>query len=337
MMFALRHELAGLMGGDADRTTFTKNGTEALNLAIFSLVPDGGTVIHGPLEHNAVMRPLTHLAQTRGVRLIEAPGDAHGRIDPIALDRLAAEAKPDVVATLHASNVHGLLQDIGAIGEICRRRAITFVVDAAQSAGCAPLDQAAMCIDALCLTGHKALFGPTGTGALLLSAPAAERIQPRIHGGTGSQSEKELMPDFLPDRLEAGTPNTFGLAGLQAGVQYVTGRTVADIVAHERELRMRLRERLRGIPGVRVLGDDEGPATAAVGFTCALAPSDLAFLLDQRYGIAVRAGLHCAPRAHRTLGTLSTGAIRMSPGAFTPPGAVEEAADAIAEILRSTT
>jgi selenocysteine lyase/cysteine desulfurase len=251
------------------------------------------------------------------------------------LAALIERARPAAFVTLHASNVCGVAQDVAALGEVCRRRGVWFVLDAAQSAGSLPLDAAAMHIDALCLAGHKSLFGPTGIGALALSERAAERMQPLIRGGTGSQSDRETMPDFLPDCLEAGTPNTFGAAGLLAGVRWLATRTVEAVAREERARRDRLVERLRGISGVRIFGDDPGPAAAVVSIATPLAPSDLAQLLDARYGLAVRAGLHCAPRAHRFFGTFPAGTVRLAPGLFTPPAAIDEAADAIAEILRS--
>jgi len=335
LLFRLRGDLARLVGGADERVVLTRHATEALNLALFSLLPPGAVCAHGALEHNAVMRPLRHLAETRGVRLIEVPGDAHGRMTPDALAGVLAGGHVDVVVTLHASNVHGLAQDATALGAIAARHGALFVLDAAQTGGVLPLDVAAMRVDALALTGHKGFFGPTGTGALVLSERVAERIRPLLHGGTGSRSEDEHMPEFLPDRLEAGTANTFGAAGLLAGIQYVTERGVASIARHEAELRVRLLAGLRAIPGVTVLGDAPGAATAVVSFVCPLAPSDLAFLLGERYGIAVRPGLHCAPRAHRTLGTLPAGTVRLAPGALTPPDAVDEVCAAVADLLRT--
>ncbi len=169
LLFELREALAELCGGADDRVVLTKNATEAINLALSGLARPGATIVHGPLEHNAVMRPLTHLAQRHGWTTAQAPGDAFGRIDPAALDAFLARTKADVLITLQASNVHGLAQDLAAIGEICARREIIFIVDAAQGGGLLPLDMDAMRIDALCLTGHKGLLGPTGTGALRLS------------------------------------------------------------------------------------------------------------------------------------------------------------------------
>jgi selenocysteine lyase/cysteine desulfurase len=282
-----------------------------------------------------VARPLAHLAAENEVVVRQAVGDEHGRMTPAALDEALAAGVVDAVVTLHASNVHGLAQDLSALGEVCRQHDVLFIVDAAQSAGALPLDARAMHIDALCVTGHKALLGPTGTGALLLSPRLAERLPPLLHGGTGSVSEQERMPDFLPDRLEAGTPNTHGLAGLLAGVRYVARRTVAEIEAHDRALRERLLGCLRAIPGLRLLGDASGPATSTVSFTGPLPAGDFARLLSERYGVAVRAGLHCAARAHRTLGTFPTGAVRLSPGLFTPPDAIDEVCAAVAEIAKA--
>jgi len=335
LLFELRTELAVLLGGEAELVIFTKNATEALNLALLGLLGAGATALHGALEHNSVVRPLAHLAQARGVNLIEVAGDEQGRLTPDALDRALNRGRADVVVTLHASNVHGLAQDLAALGDVCRKHDVPFVVDAAQSAGALPLDLRAMNIDAMCVTGHKALFGPTGTGALLLSPRLADRIPPLLFGGTGSVSGQETMPGFLPDRLEGGTQNAHGLAGLLAGVGQIAERTIEMIEAHERLLRERLLTGLRAIPGLRILGDAAGPATSTVSFTGPLASSDIGHLLNERYGIAVRAGLHCAPNAHRALGTMPGGAVRLSPGLFTPVDAVDEVLDAVGEIVKS--
>jgi len=335
LLYELRAALAELCGGVDDRVVLTKNATEAINLALAGLARPGATIVHGPLEHNAVMRPLTHLGQRHGWTTAQAPGDALGRIEPSTLDEFLATTKADALITLHASNVHGLAQDLAAIGALCARRKVLFIVDAAQSGGLLPLDMEAMRIDALCLTGHKGLLGPTGIGALLLSERAAERIEPLLFGGTGSASDKETMPAFLPDRLEAGTPNTYGAAGLLAGVQYLLAETVEKNANHESAMRAPMIDRLRALKNVTIVGDAAGPATATLGFTSPMAPSDMAFVLNEKYGIAVRAGLQCAPRAHRTLGTFPTGTVRLSPGLFTPPAAIDEVADAIADILRT--
>jgi cysteine desulfurase/selenocysteine lyase len=264
--------------------------------------------------------------------LLEIPGDADGRMTFAALRQAMAREPIAAVVTLHGSNVNGAVQDLAGLGELCRARDIPFIVDAAQTAGCWPLDQQAMGIDALCITGHKSLLGPTGIGALLLSERAADGVAPLIRGGTGSESEREAMPDFLPDRLEAGTPNTFGAAGLLAGVRYLARRTVADVRRQEQEVRARLIDRLRAIPGIKLLAA-EGDAVAVLSLVGKLEASDLAYLLDERFGIATRAGLHCAPRAHRTLGTLARGTLRLSLGPLTPPAAVEEVADALRDLL----
>lgn len=334
-IFALRTELAEMMGGDGDLTILTKNATEAINLVLFSLLEKDMVVAHGALEHNAVMRPLHFLARMRHARLIEVPGDEHGRMTPAALAQVVAKHRPDLVVTLHASNVHGLAQDLAGLGEVCRQADIPLIVDAAQTGGCLPINMEEMGLAALCLTGHKSLLGPTGTGALLLSEEIADRMQPLLFGGTGSESEREEMPEFLPDRLEAGTANTIGAAGLLAGVRYLAQRTIEDVAEYEAMLRARMLERLREIPGLAIVGDAPGPATAVVSFCSPLTPSDLAFVLNEQYDIATRGGLHCAPRAHRALGTLPQGTLRLSPGPLTPPEAVDEVTDAIAEILEN--
>lgn len=315
-----------------ERVIFTKNATEALNLAIFGALNPKDRVVCSMADHNSVLRPLRHLEGSLGVRVARVPCDGQGRTD---LEQMAREANKGarLVVTTHASNVTGAVQDLEVVAELCRNSGALMCVDAAQTAGLWPIDMG-IGIDFVALTGHKALFGPTGTGALVMSERAAEAIPGRLFGGTGSQSEKDEHPQDLPDRFEAGTPNTFGLAGLSAGLAFLEKTGIQHIRTHEKVLRDRLVEALGAIDRLTLFGADGGPATGAISFIDRrLNPSDLAFLLDRKYEIQVRAGLHCAPLLHRSLGTLPAGAVRLSPGYFSTEQEIEAVLRAIHEIL----
>ena len=315
---------------------FTSNATAALNLALAGLLTPPAHVITTGMEHNAVMRPLRALEQL-GVSISIIPCEPDGSLKPQTLDGLIRPETRLIVAN-HASNVCGTILPIREIGAVARRHHIPFLVDAAQTAGCVPIDLAADNIDLLAFTGHKSLLGPTGTGGLAIRDDFdIDRLPPLIRGGTGSRSEHEHQPDFLPDKYEAGTSNVIGLAGLRAGVCYVLDKGVNEIGAHERMLTQQLIDGLREIPGLRVLGtQDANRQTAVVSFTIdGRSISDLAHALDEEYEIMCRPGLHCAPRAHRTLGTLPDGAIRFAPGPFNTEAEIAQAIDAVARLAES--
>ncbi len=306
--FQCRSELAELFGvSDPARVVFTLNATHALNLAIKSLVPPGGRVVLSGYEHNAVTRPLTALGAEMAVA--EAPLFQEAAV-AAAFDRLVT---PDTHAVIcnHVSNVFGFIQPVEAVAAVCRERGVPLIVDASQSAGILPLNLEGLGAAFAAMPGHKGLYGPQGTGVLLCGAKSAAR--PLLEGGTGSLSLQQAMPDFLPDRLEAGTHNMPGIAGLLAGVRYVRQRSGEAICGHERRLALLAAEGLREIPGVRVfslsgLRDQAGVLSFLPEGRDAEALGDA--LGEQ--GIAVRAGFHCAPLAHRSAGTLDTGTVRLS-------------------------
>lgn len=332
VVYEARERVARLLGlDDPLSVAFTKNATEALNVALLGLLAPGDHVITSVMEHNSVLRPLRHLEE-RGVAVTRLPCP-EGALDPAAVTR-AITPGTRLVVLGHASNVTGALAPIGEVGELARARGILFCVDAAQSAGCLPIDMGAMNIDLVAFTGHKALYGPQGTGGLCLGERARGKLRPLLRGGTGSASDSDTQPDFLPDALEAGTLNAVGIAGLAAGLAFVEERTVEAIRRHELALTERLLEGLRSIPGARILGPGAAARRVAVvsfnleGQSC----SEVATALEERAGIYCRAGLHCAPLAHRQLGTFPEGAVRFSLGAFNTASQIDAALEVVREL-----
>jgi cysteine desulfurase family protein len=330
LLFEAREACAGLVGArEPERLIFTGNATEALNLVIQGSVPPGGLVACSSLEHNAVMRPLRHLEATQGVRLLVIPFDGCGRPEPEAL-RLALAQGPDLMVLTAASNVTGALTPVDEVAALCARAGIPLCVDASQLAGHRPLPEGCQ---ALCFSGHKGLLGPGGTGGVYLAPGFNPR--PLVLGGTGSASDQEVQPDQLPDRYEAGTPNLPGLAGLLASVRFLSGTGLQVIQSREVERCDELVRGLAALPGVHVQGPGPGAERAPV-VSITVADRDLgevALALDRR-GICTRVGLHCAPAAHRSLGTLeAAGTLRFSPGWFTTSLEVRETLAAMEAIL----
>lgn len=316
---------------DPAGVAFTMNATQAINMALKGILRPGDHVITSSIEHNAMWRPLKAL-ERRGVAVTAVPCAADGTLDPADV---AAAIRPDtrLIAMLHASNVLGTILPIAEIGRIARSRGIPFLVDAAQTAGAHPIDMDAMGIDLLAFPGHKGLYGPHGTGGLIVRPGI--HLETWIEGGSGTESAPETMPETLPLRLEAGTQNAAGIAGLLAGVRFVQEVGVERIRSHELALTGQLIEALRDVPGLAVLGPaDLARRTAVVAVTVeGYIPDQLAAVLDQVFDIATRAGLHCAPQAHRVAGTLESGALRFSPGYFNTPDEIAEAAAALRSIV----
>lgn len=334
IVFSCREALAGLFGApDSRRIVFTLNATEALNIAILGLLRKGDRVVTTSVEHNSVMRPLRDLVRHRGIDLQVIPGDRAGRIDPDLIEQ-SLQSKPRLLVVSHASNVTGALVPLSRIGEMSRAAGTLFLADAAQSAGVVPIDVERDCVDLLAFTGHKGLLGPQGTGGLWVREGV--ELRPLMRGGTGSNSELEEQPDFYPDALESGTQNTVGLAGLGAAVEYIADRGVAEIGRDEKSLAARLIEGLRAVDNLTLHGPGpDEPRTAVVSFTVpGVAPSEVGFLLDEAFGVLTRVGLHCAPGAHRTIGTFPTGTVRLSPGCFTTNDDIDHVVDACTYIAR---
>ena len=342
IVYQAREALAGLFNVDDPlRIAFAANATEALNLALRGYLRPGDHVVASSMEHNAVMRPLRALAGSsagrQAIALTVVPCSPQGFLDPA---RLEAAIRPDtaLIALNHASNVCGSLLPVREAGAIARRRGCLLLVDAAQTAGAYPLDIEADQIDLLAFTGHKALLGPMGTGGLVIGERVdIERLEPLKRGGTGSRSERQEQPDFLPDKYESGTANAVGLAGLGAGVRWLLDRGLPAIRHHEVELAQRLIDGLVSIPGVTVYGGlDAARQTATVLLNIAgLLPSDVGLRLDEEHDIMCRVGLHCAPAAHETLGTFPQGAVRFGLGALNTAGEVDMALEAVSTLARS--
>jgi cysteine desulfurase family protein len=310
-----RLAVAELLGvSDPARIAFTANGSHALNLALKGSLGPGDHVVTTVMEHNSVLRPLATLERS-GVEVTLVGADPAGRVDPFAVEAALRPATRLVVLD-HASNVCGTLQDAAAVGEICRRHKVWFLLDAAQTAGVVPLGVEDLGVHLLAAPGHKGLLGPQGTGVLYV-APGVE-LRPLLEGGTGVLSESREMPVAMPEALEAGTLNTPGLAGLGAGVRYLLERGVDAVRRHELALLERVLPALRAVPGAVVHGpDDLRQRVAVVSFNLEHRDgAHLGFELDRDCGIAVRVGLHCAPEAHRALGTFPQGTVRASFGPF---------------------
>ncbi len=330
---------------DPLRVAFGANVTEALNLAILGYLKPGDHVITSSMEHNSVMRPLRALAAKDAgaeepIELTVVPCSPEGFVDPADLEA-ALRPRTVMIVLTHSSNVCGSLLPIREAGALARRHSTAsgdnclLLVDTAQTAGAYPVDMDADLIDLLAFTGHKALGGPMGTGGLIIGERVdLERLDPLKRGGTGSRSESETQPDFLPDVYESGTANAVGLAGLAAGVRWVLEQGVDAIRQHKVELTRRLLTGLQEIPGVTVYGGlDASRQTATVSFNIdGLEPSDVGQRLDDDYDLMCRVGLHCAPAAHKTLGTFPSGTVRFGLSAFSTLAEVGTALRAVEKI-----
>jgi cysteine desulfurase / selenocysteine lyase len=339
LLLRTRSLVAELIGvQDESRIIFTLNATHALNLALKGVLRAALAstderplhVVTSSLEHNAIARPLQVLI-TEGFEVTRVRCAPDGTTDPEDI-MASLRTNTRLVALSHASNVLGTLLPVADVGPRLRERGVPFLVDAAQTAGCVPIDVEAMGISLLALSGHKGLLGPQGVGTLYVGADVD--LQPLVEGGTGSRSESLEQPLDLPDRFEAGTPNTPGIAGLGAGIDVVKRTGIRDRCAHEHSLLQRLRSALYGVDSIRVYGPTSGVACvpllslAVSGLTSA----EVARVLDREFDIAVRAGLHCAPEAHRVAGTLETGLVRLSIGHATTENDIDRAVQALQEI-----
>jgi cysteine desulfurase family protein len=315
---------------DPSRIIFTLNATESVNLALKGLLRSGDHVITSSMEHNSVMRPLRYL-EKKGVDLTIIPCSGEGSLDPKMVER-GIQSNTKMVVINHASNVTGTLLPIREVGRIARERDLLFLVDAAQTAGTYPIDMGKEEIDLLAFTGHKSLYGPQGTGGLVIGERVnGKEMIPLKQGGTGSRSEFEEQPDFLPDRFESGTPNGVGIAGLLAGIQFVLEKGLEPIRQYEKGLIEKLIEGLREIPGVELYGSKIGEdRIATLSFNIEyLSPSEVSFCLEKEFGILCRPGLHCAPLAHKTIGTFPTGTVRFSLSYFNNEDEVDQTLHAV--------
>ena len=331
-----RRELTAFFGGtDPDRLVFAANATDALNLLIQGALAEGDHALSTTIEHNSVIRPLNHMTRDRGVEVEFVPVERDGRVDPRAVAR---RLRPNtrLVVVNHGSNVIGTVQPVAEIGAECRKRGITFAIDASQTAGVVPIDMGAMGVDVVAFTGHKSLLAPTGIGGLCIGDGV--EIRPTRFGGTGVNSANPYHLEEYPYRLEAGTGNVLGIAGLHFGLAYIAARGMEAIYRHEMELFAALQEGLAAA-GVTLHGTTSLEHRLPVlSFTVAgRDPSDVGTLLDVEHGVAARTGLQCAPLIHRQMGTGARGTVRLSVGPMNTSADVETAVAAVAEIAAAAT
>ena len=336
IVFQAREALATLFSiPDSSRIIFTHNATGALNLALQGVLKTGDHVITTSMEHNSVVRPLQALSR-HGVSVTTVAAGADGMVDPADI-RSAVRPDTSMIAVSHISNVCGAIQPLEQIAAVARAVGALFLVDAAQSAGYWNIDVGRIGIDLLAAPGHKGLLGPSGTG-FLYAAPHVALV-PLMQGGTGSHSTSDIQPLTMPEGFEAGTLNLPGIAGLKAGVDFILERGIDLICRHEQALTHQAEALLSQIPGLTIYGPRDPICRGAVlSFTVAgVDPSILAVELDHGFDIAVRSGLHCAPQAHRTLGTLPGGTVRVSPGWSTSGEEIAFFSDAVVQCLAKIT
>ncbi len=338
ILYQCRSRLANLFGApSSDRVIFTKNATEAINLA-FGVLKQRDEVVVTPFQHNAVMRPLHALCERRGVKVhtISPKGGtaAHHWLEEF--ERLCFQVMPRIVVVNHGSNVMGEVVPLEDVSRVAKETGALLLVDAAQTAGVLPIDVQRLKIDYLAFTGHKGLGGPKGTGGLVISGD--ELPPPLVCGGTGSNSEEEVQPQILPDLYESGTPNAEGIAGLNAALEWLESVGLERIHAHERGLLGLFMERFKGMEGISLWGPqgDERVAVCSV-LVRGMDPGWTSTILDQKYGIMTRPGLHCAPSAHRAIGTFPEGTVRISFGFTNTEDDVAVVIDALSSIAREAT
>lgn len=309
---------------------FTSNATDSLNLAIKGILKKGDHVITSSMEHNSVIRPIKTLEEI-GVENTIVQCDEKGFIDVAEIEK-AIKDNTKLIAITHASNVTGTIMPIQEIGKIAKKHDVLLLVDAAQTAGVYDIDVKKMNIDLLAFPGHKGLMGPQGTGALYIREDID--LRQMKEGGTGSKSESLSQPDIIPDKFESGTPNTPGIVGLGAGIKFIINKGIQNIRKHEEELTEYMLNELEKIEDVKVYGPRNAKKQASVISLNIgdLDSSEISYILDQAFNIAVRSGLHCAPLAHKTIGTFEQGTVRFSIGYFNTKEDIDEAINAIKKI-----
>jgi len=317
---------------DPFRMIFTSNATESLNLAIKGVLKSGDHVVTTCMEHNSVIRPVKQL-EAAGITNTFVKSDSQGRIDPQDVKK-AIIPQTRLIVTTHASNVTGTILPINDIGKIAKEHGILYLLDAAQTAGCIPMDFSKLPVDMVAFPGHKCLLGPQGTGILYISQ--AIELKQLKEGGTGSNSELLTQPEFLPDKYESGTLNTPGIAGLVAGIKYILEKTQANLHSHVKNLEKMFIDEVSDISDITIYGPlDPQARTGAISINVKDRNSfEVADTLDQQYSIATRGGLHCAPLAHQSIGTGKTGTIRFSFGIFNTADEIASCVDALKKIVR---
>ncbi len=323
---------------DAGNVVFTKNATEGLNTVIKGLLKEGEHVLVSSMEHNAVMRPLVQLEGSKGISFTRMECSGCGELLTEELDKYVTPETGAVILT-HASNVCGTIMPLEEVGAFAERRGLRFIVDASQSAGILPIDMEKMKIDVLIFTGHKALYGPQGTGGMVFGKGAEKETEPLIAGGTGSFSHSEEIPRIMPDRFEAGTLNIPGIYGLAASLKVIKSKGIGNIFKHELKLTEHFLEGLKELEeenAVRIVGRrDCENRTGTVSIQCNESDeAEVARRLETDFGILARVGLHCAPAAHKTLGTFPRGSIRFSFGMYNTIEETDIAIEALRAICR---
>jgi cysteine desulfurase/selenocysteine lyase len=333
IVYKTREALAHIFNVDDPlQIVFTLNATESINLALQGILQHGDHVITSSMEHNAVMRPLRVL-ENQGVEITVVRCSQQGFLDPTEVKK-AVKKNTKMIILNHASNVTGSIQPVEEVGRITREHELIFLLDSAQTAGACEIDVQRMNIDLLAFSGHKSLYGPVGTGGLYIRKGID--LKPLKYGGTGSLSDEEYQPDFMPDRYESGTLNLVGIAGLGAGVEFVTQRGVVNIRRFECDLTQKLINGLLSIPNVSVYGGlDAKRQVGVVSFNLrGFSPSEISFYLEEEFDILCRASLHCSPSAQKTIGTFPEGTIRFSLGIFTTENDVDTAVNAVKKIAK---
>ncbi len=335
-VYETRQLLCSLFGGDDPKNVvFTKNVTESINILLKGFLKPGDHVLVSSMEHNAVMRPLVQLKE-RGIFFSRIPCDNEGNLILSETENLICPETKLIIMT-HASNVSGSIMPIDKIGKICQKHGLKLFVDSAQSAGALPIDMEEMHIDALAFTGHKGLMGPQGIGGFILKEEMVNLIEPLISGGTGSISHTEDIPSFMPDRFEAGTLNIPGIIGLREGLLFIKNTGTAAIREKEATLTKRFLDKIKALPSVKIAGPKDILNRCSV-VSLQIDGKDSALIsdaLDTEYGIMTRVGLHCAPSAHKTLGTYPEGTIRFSFGYFNTEEETDAAIRALEKLSKS--
>ena len=333
ILFQTRKSLADLVGlKNCKHILFTLNATMAINTLLQGFLKEGDIVVVTQMEHNAIKRPLNALKSRLKLEVREIPCDSMHAVDLNSAKEMLKGAK--LLACAHINNVSGAMIPLEDLSALAKAQNVAFLLDGAQSVGCVEMKEVMSQVDFLALSAHKGLLAPMGVGALVIADNfAIERIEPLVFGGTGSLSEEEIQPLFLPDRFESGTPNMHGIAGLQAGLEWIKKQGVENIHRHELDLREQLLEGLSGIPNLKVYrtkGRSGGTLSVDIpNYTL----SEIGEILDSRYGICVRVGLHCSPSSHKSLGSFERGGtIRLSPGAFTTKEEIDFTINALRDI-----
>ncbi|HHW56272.1 MAG TPA: aminotransferase class V-fold PLP-dependent enzyme [Clostridia bacterium] len=335
VIFEARQEICSMFNiKNFLRVVFTSNTTEALNIALKGILKEGDHVITSSMEHNSMIRPLMAL-KDKGVEVTLVQGDIEGKIDPEDIKK-SIKKNTKMIAITHASNVTGTIMPVEEIGNIAREMNLIFLVDAAQTAGVLPIDVEKYNIDLLAFAGHKGLYGPQGTGGLYVREGL--EVFPLKEGGTGSKSESIYQPDLMPDKLESGTPNTPGIAGLKEGVRFIKSVGIDAVYRHEKKLTQMLIDGLKEIKGIKIYGPHKIEDRVGV-VSITLEDRDvgeISYILDRNFDIATRAGLHCAAVAHSTIGTIKSGTLRFGIGYFNTEDEVQKVIKAMEMISQNT-